>query len=315
MVGPIIGFYACAYLTDGKHVSLTWFDLVPTVIYDWYIEGWRAVEKLAPATNVFSKEWDVLVLLDYACPEMLAEVADDYPYVASGETLTSVASCSSEWLEKTFDEHNCDRFAETAYITANPHTHDVDAVSAAVDLIEVWRTAWDDDTESIPPRNVTDTAIRYAREETWDRLIIHYMQPHPPFLDHTGESYGKVVRHDRQTDTLTFPEALLGGKMSPEKGWELHVENLRTVLDEVDLLRRNIDADRLIVSSDHGQAFGEWGIYGHPCRVPISALRTVPWEITRAQDDQTYSPADIRDRESTVETPVDEKLRALGYKE
>lgn len=102
------------------------------------------------------------------------------------------------------------------------------------------------------------------------------MQPHPPFLTETQKSHGKVVHTTQDTETLTFPEALLAGKIDPKIGRELHVENLRLVLDEVDVLRENPDAERLVISSDHGQAFGAWKIYGHPCRVPINALRTVP---------------------------------------
>lgn len=45
--------------------------------------------------------------------------------------------------------------------------------------------------------------------------------------------------------------------------------------DEVDVLRENLDAEQLVITSEHGQAFGERKVYGHPCRVPINASRTV----------------------------------------
>lgn len=45
--------------------------------------------------------------------------------------------------------------------------------------------------------------------------------------------------------------------------------------DEVDALRENLDAEQLVITSDHGQAFGEWKVYCHPCRVPINASCTV----------------------------------------
>lgn len=282
--------------------------------YDWYVKGWRALEKLVTGTNVFEKEWDALILLDCARPDMLAAVSEDYPYLSSGETLQSVASCSSEWLQKTFQERYSDQLSGTGYVTANPNTSEVDGVGLTRDLVEVWRTGWSDEKETVPPRKVTDAAIRYARERTWNRLVVHYMQPHPPFLTGGGEYSGKVVHPDRDTDTLTFPEALLAGKVDPEAGWRRHVENLRIVLDEVDVLRRNLDADRMVISADHGQAFGEWGIYGHPCRVPVPALRRVPWETTTATDAHTYSPDTTRMQGTESEASVEEKLRALGYK-
>lgn len=283
--------------------------------YDWYVKGWRALGKVATGTNVFDREWDALVLLDCARADMMTAVADEYPYVASGETLQSVASCSAEWLRRTFRERYGDELAGTCYVSANPNTADADGVGRTQDLVEVWRTGWSDETETVPPRRVTDAAIRYARTHSWDRLIVHYMQPHPPFLTGDQRSFGKVVRSDRDTDTLTFPEALLAGRIDPETGWRRHVENLRLVLDEVDVLRRNVDAERMVVSADHGQAFGEWGIYGHPCGVPVPALRRVPWETTTATDTGTHSPATAPDRGTDSEPSVEEKLGALGYKD
>lgn len=283
--------------------------------YDWYVKGWRALGNVFTGTNVFDEEWDVLVLLDCTRPDMVAAVSDDYPYVSSGETLRSVASCSAEWLRKTFQERYCDRLAETGYVTANPNTSAVNSVNRTRDLVEVWRTDWSDEKETVPPRRVTDAAIQYARENEWGRLIVHYMQPHPPFLTEGQESYGKVVRPDQETDTLTFPEALLAGEIDPETGWKQHVENLRIVLDEVDILRENVDAKQMVISADHGQAFGEWGIYGHPRGVPVPVLRLVPWETTTASDEHTRSPSTTADREPISETSVEEKLQALGYKE
>lgn len=108
--------------------------------YDWYIRGWRVVGGWVTGTNVFDEEWDVLVLLDCARLDMIAEVSDEYPYVASGETLQSVASCSFEWLRKTFGGHHSNQLAETAYITANPNTDAVDGVDLLADLIEAVYT-------------------------------------------------------------------------------------------------------------------------------------------------------------------------------
>lgn len=56
--------------------------------YDWYIRGWREVNNWITGTNVFEKEWDVLVLLDCARPDMIAEVSDEYRSVSSGRPFS-----------------------------------------------------------------------------------------------------------------------------------------------------------------------------------------------------------------------------------
>lgn len=71
----------------------------------------------------------------------------------------------------------------------------------------------------------------------------------------------------------------------------------------------------MAISSDHGEAFGEYGILGHKLGSLHPQIRKVPWVITSAEDNETHEP--------TVEEPnnarmsreeLDEQLEALGYK-
>ena len=78
---------------------------------------------------------------------MITGVSGEYQHVSSGETLQSVASCSFEWLQKTFREHQSNQLAETISITVNPNTDDGDGVGLLADIVEVWRTEWDDEEE------------------------------------------------------------------------------------------------------------------------------------------------------------------------
>ena len=71
-----------------------------------------------------------------------------------------------------------------------------------------------------------------------------------------------------------------------------------------------------MLSSDHGEAFGEWGLYGHYRHVPVRALREVPWVKTSATDKQTYEPALEPPENSNDEDDSDaeERLNALRYR-
>lgn len=101
---------------------------------------------------------------------------------------------------------------------------------------------------------------------------------------------------------------------SRDELWEASVENLRYVLDDVELLLSNFDADRVVISSDHGQAFGENGHWEHPCFTYIDVLQTVPWCTTTATDSCGYEPRYDPSEETEENRTVEEKLAALGYR-
>jgi len=50
-------------------------------------------------------------------------------------------------------------------------------------LDEVWTYAWDNELNTIPARPITDRAISTWRQEDVNKMIVHYMQPHVPFID------------------------------------------------------------------------------------------------------------------------------------
>jgi hypothetical protein len=116
---------------------------------------------------------------------------------------------------------------------------------------EVWRDGWDEDHGTVLPRTVTDRAIAIDRELDPDRLIVHYMQPHQPFIGETAKATG-----DTWVDGSCWRD-LLRGEASEEEARRAYRENLSVVLDDVELLFKNIDADPAVISADHGNAFGE----------------------------------------------------------
>jgi hypothetical protein len=112
--------------------------------------------------------------------------------------------------------------------------------------------------------------------------------------------------------TLDDWELAETGKRDIEQVWEDYKRNLEIVLEDVSLLRENIEAEKMIITSDHGNAVGERGLYGHPGGVSIPALHSVPWCETKAADRKTRDPESY-DRTNTAET-TEELLSALGYK-
>jgi hypothetical protein len=172
---------------------------------------------------------------------------------------------------------------------------------------EVWRYGWDEELNTVPARAMTDVAIHEHRRNKPKRMIVHYMQPHHPFVPNPMDA-------GMNRDDLSSPEGniwsqIKNGEVDPEDVWREYKNNLTYVLDDVSILLENIDAEKVAISADHGNAIGEWGFYGHG-DVPFSVVRQVPWCLTTATDEQTYEPdVEVQKRSHNV----DEKLEHLGY--
>jgi hypothetical protein len=265
------------------------------------------------ATNVYDREWDVLVLLDCATIEMMTEVSDEYAFLGEvGEHITP-GTCSNEWMERTFTEDYREEMQETVHVTANTSSEAYLNSRDFRRLDEVWRDGWDEDLGTIPARTVTDRAIHHLREHDPERAIVHYMQPHLPFV-------GSDIESNVVTPMGVKGEGKMLGELHEEgysRGelWDASVENLRYVLDDLETLLTNVDAERVVISADHGQSFGEQGYWSHPCTTYIDVLKRVPWCVTSATDAGEYEPEYDPTTETTdSQVSLDEKLAALGYK-
>ena len=286
----------------------------------WYLRCIQAVgRRLSYGTPVYEADWDVLVVLDGCRPDALRAVADEYPFVGAVETRRSVGSCSSEWLEHTFGPARFRSLvAETAMVTGNTWTDrylDADAFAA---LDEVWKYAWDDERGTIPAPAITDRAIALARERDPERLVVHYMQPHHPFVPDPIAGDDGMARTGAASNAANPWTLLRRGESSVERVRAAYTANLRYVLDSVGVLLSNVAADRVVLTADHGNCFGEWGLYGHPMWTPVPALLRVPWVETTARDERTRVPSLAPPTALPVPDVVDggdvrDRLDALGY--
>lgn len=298
-----------------------------------YAWGFAALTFRHPfGTNVFDKDWDALVLLDCCRVDALREVTDEYDFLNTVGAITSVGSTSAEWVAKTFTTGYRSEIENTAYVSANlhpetvlqekrytyPHTERpmqgigfsvVDPEDFLV-LEQVWKHAPDEYRPygAILPEYVTDRAINVARAHEPDRLIVHYIQPHQPY-DVNALRDGREPREHEAQPWRYLREN--GGEEVFRQVWEAYLDQLRFVLDDVAVLLRNIDADTVAISADHGEGFGEWGVYGHPQAAPSPYVKRVPWALTSATDSGEYQPRFEPDERKPNE--LDEQLEALGY--
>lgn len=267
-----------------------------------------AVDK---GTPIYERDWDLLVILDACRPEALREVSDDYDFLTEVDEETSLGSYSRSWMERNFTPEYADEMANTVMVTGNPFTETALDAADFQHLEEVWRYSWDDDVGTIRPRALTDAAISLAREQQADRLIVHYMQPHAPFTTHPELQTGPDAEDWTGAENRSVWARVRDGELDVDVVRAAYMDELRHVLGDVELLLNNVDADRAVISADHGEAMGEAGLYGHARGVAIDALRMVPWATTSATDTHSYEP-DASDA-TAVTGEQEQRLRDLGY--
>jgi hypothetical protein len=263
--------------------------------------------------SIFEEEWDVCIVLDACRADELEREQPNYEWFSDTGRFSSLGSATWEWLPRLISETPDDVLRQTTYVTANPMSDEFCSESQFDELDEVWRYAWDDDWGTVLPRPVTDRAIYHARRNAPGRLLVHYLQPHVPFLvdeaskgNLAGVTYG--VHNVKRGDWGRVIE----GELSKETVTSWYRKTLSRVLDDVDLLLSNIDAETAVITADHGEAFGEWGLYGHPANVNLDVLTQVPWVETTATDNEEHQPEQYVRRNSGV--GVEKRLEALGYR-
>ena len=275
--------------------------------------------------SIFDAEWDLCIILDACRADELQRFQDqpEYDWLMDVDRYPSIASCTWNWLPRTLAATPDDLLAETTYVCANPFSERFCEPAQFDRLDEVWRSAWDDDLGTVHPRSVTDRAIAHGRErgsEGGGRLLVHYLQPHVPFLVSGATTSSRSnFTHDRESTPDAW-DRVTAGNLDCDRAIAMYRKTLVEVLDEVTLLLSNIDAERAVVTADHGEAFGERGLYGHPNDIDLSCLTQVPWVETRGTDEWTHIPDVDTSRDGRGaggnkenEASVNKRLQALGY--
>lgn len=271
------------------------------------------------------RDWDVLIILD-ACRYDAFEDCISMDGELTKEQ--SVAPETRSFLEENFSG---EELHDTVYVSANPNVPTVIPSETFHSVVPVWKNEWDEELGTVLPSTVTKFARKAAEEYPQKRLIVHYNQPHQPFVGEEGREF--MFEHDLRginalsnrrglSDKLYY--ALTYGLLdvSDERIRELYEENLNTVLDSVYELLNDIKG-KAIITSDHGELLGDRvGVlpmkgYGHPTQLHVRKLLEVPW-FEVPYDQRRKVQAEPRDATNRVDMQEDgeevkQKLRDLGY--
>ncbi|KXA96783.1 hypothetical protein AKJ38_02635, partial [candidate division MSBL1 archaeon SCGC-AAA259I14] len=230
--------------------------------------------------------------------------------------VISSGSTTSEWLKRTFVGK---KFSDTVYVSSNPYINSrgveviegIDLTNTFFKIIDVWDIEWNRKYKTVVPSKVSKNSQLIKRMYPEKKLIIHFMQPHEPYLTikpHTNSIDREVKRREKSRNKIVnkirkllreVGTVVLGHKNVRKIGTALgliplneietiakkygtktvkkaYKENLRIVLKEVVTLSNKLEGNN-VITSDHGEFLGEDNYFGHPrnCSDPIS--RIVPW--------------------------------------
>lgn len=146
--------------------------------------------------EVNGSDWDYLIVLDACRYDFFRENYQDF---LKGELSKkrSKGTSTVEWLPKTFTSRY-----NYKYISANPYCNSLgigihDFLSDSkfnwngsktfTEVVDSWASDWDEEVNTVKPEDVTKRAIE---EDNGGKMIVHYIQPHRPFISCPEE--GKV---------------------------------------------------------------------------------------------------------------------------
>ena len=269
------------------------------------------------------RDWDNCLILD-ACRYDMFESSPSFETEHTSR-IDSLASGSTEFIARHFAGRN---LYDTVYVTSNPHINKFES-PIFHDVYDIYQTGWDDDLQTVPPEAMIDAARDAARKYPDKRLLIHFMQPHYPFIGDIGQQLNQKGLTNELVDgsakgreqyaiwtQLDFGFA----SVSNSDVWEAYRENLEVVADDALPLMNELEG-KSVITADHGNLLGERlrpfpvRAYGHPNFVRSPVLTTVPWYAPPCDSrKEVTSDSPISESKDTIDKDVvDERLSALGY--
>lgn len=170
-------------------------------------------------------------------------------------------------------------------------------------IIDVWDWGFSEELGTVHPREVNKAALIAIRLYRSKIFIIHYLQPHYPYLElalkdvkiKIKRSFSDRIRGfirwrliDLLGDRVGFKiaekivgpppklEELVAREIGEQRMRRLYESNLRIVLKHVAELISRLKG-RIVITSDHGELLGEHGLFGHIDYSSVPIHTEVPW--------------------------------------
>lgn len=268
-----------------------------------------------PTKDYFESDWDNLIILDGCRYDLFIESEANW----NAKPVYSPASNTSEFLKMVFGNRT---LLDTIYITANPqyYRYRSEICTDFYDVFDLWMgPSWDDEIGTVPPEEITDVSLNVYENNPDKRLIVHYMQPHFPFLDSDINS-GVVSRPNQETENFWTEMMRDNLAIRKEELWNAYLNNLNYALTYVKKLV-DVISGTTVITSDHGNMLGERSRpiptreWGHPQGIFTEELTKVPWVNILGDRAEPIIPEKKKAANDTkkMDTAL-ERLSDLGYR-
>ncbi|MBC9987905.1 hypothetical protein E4P24_16250 [Haloferax sp. AS1] len=285
--------------------------------------------------NFIDHEEFVLVILDACRYDVFSEIYEDY---LTGELDRVWASgrWTAQYCERTWTKSY-----DLTYISSIPVFSDFyfdlrnkkfRPGNHIQNIVHMWDHEWDPSLGTTPPEEVTDEALRHANAERPTRIVVHYAQPHVPYIgDETIEAWSSdevpsyegvddiqdLLRLDKKRPTQVVLDKIRSGEVIDKELERAYRSNLHYVMEEVVRIVYRVDCP-VVVTADHGEHLGEKGYYLH--EEDSTIVRKIPW--LSVNDDEIgilnnkKSPSDRHSTKESLDVSnkeLEEQLKHLGY--
>ncbi len=276
----------------------------------------HALSRRNSGTRVADEDWDNFVILDGCRYDMFEEQC---PIDGELQQRRSLGSESWEFLRENFlgETHH-----DTVYVTANPHAPKLPE-GTFYTTINLLEEGWSEEDQTVLPGTVVKEVLNAYDQYPNKRFIIHFMQPHYPFIgEHGKELTHRGLLHPDKSDSDTERQlwgSLGHGRLDIDNVWKAYRENLDIVFDHVTRLMEDLPG-KYIITSDHGNLLGDrtrplpFKGYGHPRGLDVPELRNVPWLIVESEKRRSVRAAQPIATDRPGSSVIDDRLSSLGYK-
>ncbi|WP_424006917.1 hypothetical protein [Haloferax denitrificans] len=267
--------------------------------------------------HFMQEDWDNLVILDACRYDLFEEVCD---FDGRLEKRTSKGSGTVEFLESQFNDKS---YKDTVYITGNPQLARFrEQINVSFyDEIHVWsEEGWNEKYGTVLPETMAEYAIQASEKYPNKRLLIHFVQPHYPFLREDTE-FDKNQFDDPDAPPTFWYRIMQGDlEISREEVWELYRENLQVALPSVRQLITELPG-KTVITADHGNMIGERASpipveeWGHPLGLYTPELVEVPWFVCESENRKEILTGEMNDepKDEINDEVVSQRLEDLGY--
>lgn len=152
--------------------------------------------------EILKKDWDVLIILDACRYDFFKDIYLNY-LDGDLEKIKSAGNNTQDYFRNIFWGED---FKDTVYVSSIPWINSLGIGPLSAEkffwkIIDAWETGWDENLGTVPPAKLTDISKKVISKHLDKKIIIHYLQPHEPYL--TFEEFTNIKRKESASGFLS----------------------------------------------------------------------------------------------------------------